>query len=49
MSSHLLNVRVNLQYGLVRQYLKKGSCFAQVTDSALIHIINNLNNRPKKA
>ena len=34
--------------GLVRQYLKKGSCFKAVTDADLLIIADNLNNRPRK-
>lgn len=35
--------------GLVRQYLKKGSCFIDVTDSDLEIIADQLNNRPRKS
>jgi IS30 family transposase len=34
--------------GLVRQYLKKGSSFSNVTDIQLAMIANDLNNRPRK-
>lgn len=34
--------------GLVRQYLKKGSSFSDVTDYELEIIANDLNNRPRK-
>jgi len=34
--------------GLVRQYLKKGSSFAEVTDTDLKVIMNALNNRPRR-
>jgi transposase, IS30 family len=34
--------------GLVRQYLKKGSSFADVTDTDLKTIMDVLNNRPRK-
>ncbi|HRD70549.1 MAG TPA: IS30 family transposase [Legionella sp.] len=34
--------------GLVRQYLKKGSSFSNVTDIQLEMIANDLNNRPRK-
>jgi transposase, IS30 family len=35
--------------GLVRQYLKKGSSFAEVTDKDLEVITSYLNNRPRKS
>ncbi len=35
--------------GLVRQFLKKGSSFAEVTDTQLELIMANLNNRPRKS
>lgn len=35
--------------GLVRQYLKKGSCFMNVNDSDLEMIADQLNNRPRKS
>ena len=35
--------------GLVRQYLKKGSCFARVNNSDLEVISDHLNNRPRKS
>lgn len=35
--------------GLVRQYLKKGSSFSDVTDVELENIMNELNNRPRKS
>ncbi|MES2218232.1 MAG: IS30 family transposase [Pseudomonadota bacterium] len=35
--------------GLVRQYLKKGSDFREVTDDCLAHIADQLNNRPRKS
>ena len=35
--------------GLVRQYLKKGSCFTDVHDDDLDKIANQLNNRPRKS
>ena len=35
--------------GLVRQYLKKGSCFIGVNDSHLSAIANQLNSRPRKS
>lgn len=35
--------------GLVRQYLKKGSSFTDVTDSDLKTIMDALNNRPRKS
>lgn len=35
--------------GLVRQYLKKGSSFADVTDIDLNIITEQLNNRPRKS
>lgn len=34
--------------GLVRQYLKKGSDFNQITDDILLEIMFKLNNRPRK-
>lgn len=34
--------------GLIRQYLKKGSCFANVTYFDLNIIADQLNNRPRK-
>ncbi|MCR9191194.1 MAG: IS30 family transposase [Gammaproteobacteria bacterium] len=34
--------------GLVRQYLKKGSCFDTVTEATLINIMHRLNTRPRK-
>jgi transposase, IS30 family len=34
--------------GLVRQYLKKGSCFTSVTDDSLALIMDKLNSRPRK-
>ena len=34
--------------GLVRQYLKKGSCFTKITDMELELIMGQLNNRPRK-
>jgi transposase, IS30 family len=43
---HGLNENTN---GLVRQYLKKGSSFAEVTDTDLTTIMNALNNRPRKS
>lgn len=35
--------------GLVRQYLKKGSCFTNVNDGDLQIIADQLNNRPRKS
>jgi IS30 family transposase len=35
--------------GLVRQYLKKGSCFREVNDDMLEAITHQLNNRPRKS
>ena len=35
--------------GLVRQYLKKGSCFSGVNNSDLEIISDQLNNRPRKS
>ncbi len=35
--------------GLVRQYLKKGSCFTNVNDHDLKIIADQLNNRPRKS
>lgn len=35
--------------GLVRQYLKKGSCFMEVNDDILEAITNQLNDRPRKS
>ncbi len=35
--------------GLVRQYLKKGSSFTEITDSQLEAIMLELNNRPRKS
>lgn len=35
--------------GLVRQYLKKGSSFTNITDEHLAVIANHLNNRPRKS
>lgn len=35
--------------GLVRQYLKKGSCFANLDDNDLKIIADQLNNRPRKS
>jgi len=35
--------------GLVRQYLKKGSCFIDINDTDLELIANQLNNRPRKS
>jgi transposase, IS30 family len=35
--------------GLVRQYLKKGSSFSDITDVDLEIIMNDLNNRPRKS
>ena len=35
--------------GLIRQYLKKGSCLSQVTDAVLAMIEEKLNDRPRKA
>ncbi len=35
--------------GLVRQYLKKGSSFSEITDIDLALIEDNLNNRPRKS
>ena len=34
--------------GLVRQYLKKGSDFHNISDEFLIHIMDKLNTRPRK-
>ena len=35
--------------GLVRQYLKKGSSFVDITDIDLEAITDQLNNRPRKS
>lgn len=35
--------------GLVRQYLKKGSCFSDVTDEYLNKLASDLNHRPRKS
>lgn len=35
--------------GLVRQYLKKGSSFGEVTDDDLDRVMRRLNNRPRKS
>ena len=35
--------------GLIRQYLKKGSSFSEITDADLEIITNYLNNRPRKS
>jgi len=35
--------------GLVRQYIKKGSCFNNVTNYNLAYIAEKLNNRPRKS
>lgn len=35
--------------GLIRQYLKKGSSFSEITDAELEIIMNDLNNRPRKS
>ncbi len=35
--------------GLVRQYLKKGCSFTEITDIELELISNDLNNRPRKS
>ncbi|MDX2164509.1 MAG: IS30 family transposase [Gammaproteobacteria bacterium] len=35
--------------GLVRQYLKKGSAFDDITDEDLILIMEKLDNRPRKS
>ena len=35
--------------GLIRQYLKKGSDFNNVTDDDLIAIMDKLNTRPRKS
>ncbi|MDR3501606.1 MAG: IS30 family transposase, partial [Legionella sp.] len=35
--------------GLVRQYLKKGSCFTNVNDQDLEIIADQLNSRPRKS
>lgn len=35
--------------GLVRQYLKKGSSFTNITDDYLELIANQLNNRPRRS
>lgn len=35
--------------GLVRQYLKKGQNFADITDKNLYEIMEKLNNRPRKS
>jgi IS30 family transposase len=35
--------------GLVRQYLKKGSDFSDITDDDLEILMDNLNNRPRKS
>lgn len=35
--------------GLVRQYLKKGSCFIDINDTDLEAITNQLNDRPRKS
>lgn len=35
--------------GLIRQYLKKGSSFSEITDANLEIITNELNNRPRKS
>ena len=35
--------------GLIRQYLKKGSDFASVTENQIIIIMDKLNNRPRKS
>ena len=34
--------------GLIRQYLKKGCDFSDITDETLVFIADNLNNRPRK-
>jgi len=34
--------------GLVRQYLPKGSCMSSVTQAQCDHIVDDLNNRPRK-
>ena len=34
--------------GLVRQYLPKGTCMSSVTQTQCDHIVDDLNNRPRK-
>lgn len=34
--------------GLIRQYFPKGTCFNEVTDEQVQHVMDRLNNRPRK-
>jgi IS30 family transposase len=34
--------------GLIRQYFPKGSDFSTITDKDIQHVMNRLNNRPRK-
>ena len=34
--------------GLLRQYLPKGTCMSAVTQAQCDHIVDDLNNRPRK-
>lgn len=50
MQSGIQTIRCNENTnGLVRQHLKKGSIFLDITDVDLETIMNALNNRPRKS